>query len=236
MTDATDSHFLQAIGKTFLIDAKAGTVYNTKTKRFLATKSPLSIINIYVDKKLYGMCRARLIWLAVNGSIPKNSVIRLKDKNLPASIDNLYLMKNSDLFKNRRKTANITNAKLNEQQVLEIREYGKRKYPIRVIAARYNVSHPVVHQIIKRVIWKDFEDKPMPSLPDFPFKGKEIHPRAYPKTRAAIQKLLAHNGSMTNGRIMKLLKDKGSTLSKDVLVPLINSERKKRRELSSVAA
>jgi len=104
----------------------------------------------------------RLIWQFTNGEIPKGMVICHKcDNRACLNIDHLFIgtqadnVKDMDIKGRRVSLAGELNkaAKLNINQVLEIRELCKVGVYAKHIAPKYKISMATVYHIKNRRIW-----------------------------------------------------------------------------------
>lgn len=244
MAKEIDSLFRSKIGGLLIVDPELGTVYNTKTKRYLGTNSWNCAVSIHHNGKNYALPKSRLIWLAARGEIPDKQFVTRCDKTGGANISNLCLVNCKELRQSSTVNRKPRWQKLTAQQVQEIRTYSfEHNYSLRVIAKRYNISHPTVCSILKGETWYSIPYVPVEvELFKVPRKPREVKPREpreakvsldkkpvnrvkHAKDRRLIESYLKHLPNISTTRLITQLKHHGSRLSESALTRVIEEVR-----------
>lgn len=129
------------------------------TSHYWSNKKPLRYPNIQVLGKRQAI--SNYLWNLTNGPLQKGEVIRHSCDNI-GCINIMHLSKGTqaenindrDIRNHTAKGIAISNSKLSESQVLEIRKASNEGMTTRFLASIYGVDKSQISRICSRAIWK----------------------------------------------------------------------------------
>jgi hypothetical protein len=164
-----DAVFLEHAKKYgWVFDINAGIIYR-KNKPIGSCNKRSYTVFFKHENKLYGIARARAIWLSIYGSIGPGLQVSHKSSNLQDdSISNLELLTNSEICK---KTVSVhgyikppDSCKLEKDAIIDARKSVRAGAFISAMAKKYNVSKPTMLFAVRGITHKDIDvfEPPVP--------------------------------------------------------------------------
>lgn len=126
-----DEFFLMLVKQGNLILTKEGTIFNSKTKRFIGAKNSAGYMKLSYwvrgENRIVHMLTHRLIWLWYKGSIPKDKELNHKDLNKAnPALSNLEPKTHRGNMKHALKAGVLNTFKTGNKVHLKRKTYGNR--------------------------------------------------------------------------------------------------------------
>lgn len=157
-----EKFFLKLVEDGYLTVKRNGTVYNTKTNRFIGSKTNKGYVAIGVkdsNGKVRHILVHRLVWLIFNGSIPKaievNHIDGIKSNN---KLSNLELVTGSGNAKHAYaiglreplKGSKVHNSVFDDSDVIRLRrKFALYDYSVSELAKKENISRKALRLMLR---------------------------------------------------------------------------------------